>query len=695
MLAKLLNTILRITEPDEEVPRYPPFAKGLPAIPAIKILESQDELIKKIKHYLGVTDQEYQGRVYPLIFNYARFVHLLPASEKHHHRGAGGLFRHGLEVGFEAVYKSHGVLYGMDENPGRRKQLTPRWRLAIFIAGMLHDLGKPVTDVEIKSEDGAHTCNIVGDDIETWARKRKIQRYYLSWRVNRNGDHEIVSPTLINKVITPEVQEYLNEYGPAIYKEMLLTIAGTSHYSKMYSLVMDADYLSVEKDLKNNCIPIDPSIGAPIEWFILDAMRQQIKNGAWTDNAKGAVVWRIKEGTFIVWNEAADDISRLITKSNIPGIPRHPDTLADILIDRKLAVPYRLNPQTVRRYWTIKPGSMDRPLRVLKLADPMNVYTDALPLIVDGHVIHIETETDGQSDAVAQDGEAAVTPTNHDSANSTDADRANAESEPDIPSGGVVEIETSIKAQPATPPSAPTNHSQPSAASPAPNAEDNSKANNPAETQAARQWLASQHAAGALLMQSLDPISAEYFQIQPNGRVLMLHQNIAAALDQKPINIITTIDAAGMIEVDPRKPMVKVTELGGVKGVLLNKETSRYLTVLIQNAETPPAPPAPPQLAVTAPDASPPTPSHGQSQGAHTAQRNATHEIEQLIKAIKAFELPLAVDQTDDSLIVDMVLLRAYIEERQLFEIKQLLRYAFDRPDISIDSTNKKFIVKK
>ncbi len=47
MLAKLLNTILRIAEPDEEVPRYPPFAKGLPVIPAIKILESQEELIKK------------------------------------------------------------------------------------------------------------------------------------------------------------------------------------------------------------------------------------------------------------------------------------------------------------------------------------------------------------------------------------------------------------------------------------------------------------------------------------------------------------------------------------------------------------------------------------------------------------------------------------------------------------------------
>lgn len=309
MVWKWLHVMLGSQDIEEEVPRYPPFAKGLPGIPSVKILESQIELLKKVKHYLGVTDEEYQDRVYPLILNYARFVHLLPASEKHHHRGAGGLFRHGLEVGYEAVFKSHGVLYGMDETPAIRKQLTPRWRLAIFIAGMLHDLGKPVTDIEIKSEDGRHSCNILGDDIETWAKKLKIKRYYLHWRANRHGDHEIVSAGLINKIITAEVQAYLNEYGATIYKEMLLTIAGTSHSSKMFALVMDADYSSVEKDLKQNCIVIDPSIGAPIEWFILDAMRQLVKKGKWTDNAKRATVWRIKEGLFIVWDEAAEDIT--------------------------------------------------------------------------------------------------------------------------------------------------------------------------------------------------------------------------------------------------------------------------------------------------------------------------------------------------------------------------------------------------
>nr|WP_276611704.1 TraI domain-containing protein [Thiorhodococcus mannitoliphagus] len=37
----------------------------------------------------------------PLIERYAAFAHLLRALETQHHRGAGGLFRHGLEVAFQ------------------------------------------------------------------------------------------------------------------------------------------------------------------------------------------------------------------------------------------------------------------------------------------------------------------------------------------------------------------------------------------------------------------------------------------------------------------------------------------------------------------------------------------------------------------------------------------------------------------
>lgn len=688
MLAKFINRLLRVAELEEDVPRYPPFAKGLPVRQPQKILESQAELIQKIRHYLSVTDEEYQQRVYPLILNYARFVHLLPASEKHHHRGAGGLFRHGLEVGYEAVYRSHGVLYGIDETPAKRKQLTPRWRLAIFIAGMLHDLGKPVTDMEIKSEDGRHTCNILGDDIETWAKKLRIQRYYLHWRANRHGDHEIVSAALINKIIFAGISEYLNEYGPFIYKEMLLTIAGTPHHSKMFALVMDADYNSVERDLKENCIPIDPSIGAPIEWFILDAMRQLVKKGKWTDNVKRATVWRLKEGLFIVWDEAAEEISRLITQNNIPGIPKHPDTLADILFDRQLAVPYRMDAREVRRYWTIQPDCLDTPLRVLKLSDPRHVYTEAAPLIVNGQVIHI-ADQDGQDDPTGGLENVAGTSVHADDNVSSAGAQHNPISDLER-TAGPVDNDSPAKAQAEAPIPAPPSQPRPSVPPPVQDSSDPMATTKPTDNQVARQWLASKSVAGDLLIKSIDSGSADHFQIQPKGRVLVLHQQIAAWVGQAPIEIVRTLDAAKMIEVDPRKPMVKVTEIGGVKGVLLNQETSGYLAVLIHTGESTPVSQQPGQTSEDAP-----AQRLAQTQAAKSGSLDDTLAIEQLIQSIKAFELPFAIQEREDRFIVDMVLLRKHIEDKRLFEFKQLFRYVFNRQDVQIDNTVDKFIVKK
>jgi conjugal transfer pilus assembly protein TraI len=85
---------------EEDIPRYPPFAKGLPVAPIDKILATQAELIEKVRNSLGFTIEDFNRLVLPVIHRYAAFVHLLPASEAHHHRGAGGLFRHGLEVAF-------------------------------------------------------------------------------------------------------------------------------------------------------------------------------------------------------------------------------------------------------------------------------------------------------------------------------------------------------------------------------------------------------------------------------------------------------------------------------------------------------------------------------------------------------------------------------------------------------------------
>ncbi|PZN86686.1 MAG: hypothetical protein DM484_00720 [Candidatus Methylumidiphilus alinenensis] len=52
---------------DEEIPRYPPFAKGLPAASVDRVLASQSELVGSIRHTLGLPNATFNSVVMPVI----------------------------------------------------------------------------------------------------------------------------------------------------------------------------------------------------------------------------------------------------------------------------------------------------------------------------------------------------------------------------------------------------------------------------------------------------------------------------------------------------------------------------------------------------------------------------------------------------------------------------------------------------
>jgi len=86
-------------EPDDEIPRYPPFVKGLPASHPDRLIQTQQELIGQIRESGLASKETFENFYLEPLRRFAAYAHLLPASESHHHRGAGGLFRHAIEVG--------------------------------------------------------------------------------------------------------------------------------------------------------------------------------------------------------------------------------------------------------------------------------------------------------------------------------------------------------------------------------------------------------------------------------------------------------------------------------------------------------------------------------------------------------------------------------------------------------------------
>ncbi|WP_052481427.1 MobH family relaxase [Gilvimarinus agarilyticus] len=397
----------------EEIPRYPPSAKGFPVEDLDKLLESQAELIQKLRIALGFTKDEHESLIMPVIRRYAEFVHLLPASEAHHHRGAGGLFRHGLEVGFWVAQISESVIYSMEGSPRERRNNEPRWRLASCFAGIMHDVGKPLSDVSVTDKDGTSTWNPYSGSLYEWADENKLNRYYLRWREGRHKRHERFSLLAVERIIPQQSLQYLSDAGPEIVEAMLEAIAGTGVNQPVTKLMLKADRISVSQDLKQSRLDVDEfSYGVLVERYVFDAIRRLVKSGKWKVNERGAKVWNLRNGVFIQWRNIGD-LHELLEADQIPGIPRDPDTLADILIERGFAIPNNVtsngSPEKYR-YWEICPAELQprgdaEEVKILGLRFESSdlVFTNEPPPPVEGVIIGEAPDRQEQDQAGPED----------------------------------------------------------------------------------------------------------------------------------------------------------------------------------------------------------------------------------------------------------------------------------------------------
>lgn len=382
----------------DDIPRYPPFAKGFPVTPVDVMLEAQRTLVERIQRSLGLTDREFETQLLPVLRRYAAFVHLLPASEKQHHRGAGGLFRHGLEVAFWAAQASEASIFSMAGTPQERRRDEPRWRLAVCLAGLMHDIGKPLTDVTIINREGSLKWNPYAMPLTDWAATHGIERYYLRWNRNRYRRHEEFAHFAFGHVLPNEITTYLAEGGQDIIREMQSAIFSADPGQVVGKLVLQADRSSVAKDLEANNLKVDEfAYGVAVEPYVVDAIRRLVKSGKWACNEVGAELWVTQRGVFINWRTAAADVVELLDEYKIPGIPRDADSLADLLIERGTAVgkPVEGSSEHVTPYWEVEPellqqGEISAKVRLLmlRLANASQVFFNTEPPEPVAAIIH-------------------------------------------------------------------------------------------------------------------------------------------------------------------------------------------------------------------------------------------------------------------------------------------------------------------
>lgn len=342
---------------DGETPQYPPITQGIPVSPTSNVLESQSALIAKIQQTSGITKDDWAKYMLPLFDNLVRYVHLLPASAVGEYKGAGGLLRMALEIGFYSLQAANSSLFLSKGSSSAevRYKMHPRWCYATFAAGICSVLYRIPTQMVVTDENGV-AWPLHLEFLYDWLKNRKAERYFVVWNDGSFEDSKLqqtASAYFMNTVIPKEGLHYISEDNNEIMTAMTAAATGSTPMgvkNQIEQIIKSVTSQLIQRDLKRSAQNYGEfTVGSHIEPVLLDGMRKLIKKGAWGVNTKGARIWNSREGLFIVWGLATKELVALLNSNNLSWIPTEPDTLADILISAQIAE----SNSNDGRYWEI------------------------------------------------------------------------------------------------------------------------------------------------------------------------------------------------------------------------------------------------------------------------------------------------------------------------------------------------------
>ena len=366
--------------------RWPPFPRAVEAVSSRAIVDSQADLIRSLCRVTPLSEKEIDDFLLPCIVSLAEFVHLLPASQYDHHMGTGGLFGHSLEVAYYAVNGAKSRIFDVTESPEKAHLNRSRWILAAALCGLVHDIGKAVTDMVVTSESDQAVWYPRQETLAHWLRRKSLSSYYVSWKQNReNNRHQTASVEYAHEIIPQATYSFLSAAGNTRIEQEIRDAVLNSAASKghpLCELLAMADVYSckVDKERRKGIDPKSFYVSSPVAESVVDGLRDLIKDGTWKVNEPGGRVFVTTRGCFIVWTNLDDLINRLVAK-DIKAVPREPNVLADVLIDHNVAVPPPEELTTTEgRYWSICPiCSANGFLTTLRIDDAKRLYTSGIP----------------------------------------------------------------------------------------------------------------------------------------------------------------------------------------------------------------------------------------------------------------------------------------------------------------------------
>lgn len=350
---------------DAEAQFYPPKVNGLSVFCVDAILKRYSEHIEALHEYAGIGlhrrtkdgDNLFTERYVKTIRRLAEYVHMLPASEYHHHSQPGGLFRHSLDAALIALRKADNQLPPTVNKVDLDSQRRVRYLYAAWLGALLHDTGKILTDMQVSAYtvyDKENNISVPATkwkksikpwipQIETlisWATRNQVERYFVHFKSSRIHKRHVSSgAVLLPHIAKGEGLEFIMDSPDDLYGNLIAALNGYAQINDyLATAIRYGDSVSTAKDVKTMATAAFGSLKKSRMLSIVDTMRSLKKD--WLFNTDKSHAFVVGDCVFLRWQSAFHSILKSAMASKFDALPSDTTSLLGMMEDFRIVEPF-------------------------------------------------------------------------------------------------------------------------------------------------------------------------------------------------------------------------------------------------------------------------------------------------------------------------------------------------------------------
>lgn len=296
-------------------------------------LTAQQGRLRNIRRIVKIDDKRYQILYQDVIEKYAELVQLMPASQAHHHAVPGGLFIHTLEVLELALTYRHQYKLPMFAPQEVQDKERYVWTYAVFVAVLLHDVGKRLTLCHFELDNGML--------LEPFTEKLPLNQHYRIVFLDSKYHllHEKIGLVFVSWLLPPIAQNFLLP-RLHIMREIMAYVHGEEHHDGIIGkIIREADRTSTGRSLAHT--DSRKFKGANLENMgerLMTQLRMLLASHHFAINKSNGNVYTSHDGhTYIISKTLADELRKTLQEDGKTDIPGDNNRIFDILQEHGFA----------------------------------------------------------------------------------------------------------------------------------------------------------------------------------------------------------------------------------------------------------------------------------------------------------------------------------------------------------------------